>query len=79
MLGRRIRYTAAQDGIYIIYAHIYIYIYIYPIKTSLNRPIMGLTLNEVYGDGQFRVLGYRYNGIVWMIDWDPNKVIDRGK
>ena len=43
-------------------------------KTSLNRPTVGLTLNgpfrEVIGLGSFE---YHYNGIVWVIVWDPNK------
>ena len=37
-------------------------------KTSLNRQIMGLTLNiPIQGGGQFWELEYGYNGIVWAI------------
>ena len=35
---------------------------------------MRLTLNA--GDDQFRELEYGYNGIVWVIAWDANNVVD---
>ena len=46
-------------------------------KTSLNRPIMGPSLNgpirEVGGLGG---LEYRYNGIIRAVVWDPSEDID---
>ena len=34
--------------------------------------------SPIYGGGRFKVLEYYYNGIVWVIVWDPNKAIDIG-
>ena len=31
---------------------------------------------NIYGDGEFRELEYRYNDIVLAFVWDPNKAID---
>ena len=41
---------------------------------------MGPTLNCPSREGgRFTELGYGYNGIVWVILWDPNKTIDIGE
>ena len=38
------------------------------------------TLNGPFrGGGRFRELEYHYNGIVWVIVWDPNKAIGIGE
>ena len=34
---------------------------------------------SISGGSQFSELGYRYNGIEWVIIWNPNKVIDIGR
>ena len=34
---------------------------------------------SIYGSGRFMELDYCYNGIVWVIIWDPNQATDIGE
>ena len=45
-------------------------------QTSENGPTLNGPLRLA---GWFVELEYHYNGIVWVIIWEPNKVIDIGK
>ena len=43
-------------------------------KTSLNEPTINDPLREVVGFGSYNIVT-----MVWVIAWDPNKVIDIGQ